>query len=98
MAMEGQGQMPSEAAPQGGDGSQLVELITSISDGLAMLVDAVNSSGIAPDVAQKLDQINSQFQQVMDSAMSGGGGGGQAAPAGVSSPEAAGAMAQPAMR
>ena len=98
MAMEGQEQMPMGAEAEDGGGSQLVELISSISDGLAMLTDAVNSAGIAPEVAKQLDQINSQFQSVMDSAMSGGGGGGPVAPAGVSAPEAAGAAAQPAMR
>lgn len=96
MPMEGQAAAPAEGA--GGGDAQFAELIGSVSDGLAMITDIVNSSGASPDVAKQLEQLNSQFQQIMDGAMGGGQGAGAEAAGGMASPEAAGAKTAPAMR
>lgn len=99
------GPMPPQAAPQpgqapdaggapqeGGGANQLAEFIGNISEGLTKLVDVVGSSGNA-EAAKGLDQITQQFQQIMQSVMSGGEEQGQPPQGqGMASPEAGGAQ------
>jgi hypothetical protein len=84
------------AAPQeGGGGNDVMDLITNISDGLAMLVDAASEA--APEVSQALQKVNDDYKAVIDQLISAQGGQDPAAaqapgmsPAG-GMPEAAGA-------
>ena len=99
-AAEPNAQAPEAAPAEGGGGAdQFTDLITNISDGLAMLTDAISSSGMAPDAAKALQGLNDQYKQIVDQLMASSGGDSaepppgsapQAAP-GMGSPEAAGA-------
>lgn len=97
MAMEQA--MPPEAAPAAeapaeGGGNGVMDLITNISDGLAMLVDAASEA--APEVSQELQSVNDAFKGVIEKIMASQGAGPEAAaqaapPAAGGMPEAAGA-------
>lgn len=95
-AMPPEAQGAPAAPEQAGGGDQVTDLITNISDGLAMLVDA--ASEVAPEVSQALQKVNDDYKAIMDQLMSGAGAapadaasaGPQAAP-GNGAPEAAGA-------
>lgn len=88
MAME-QGAPAPAAAPQQGGGDQFSELVSNITDGLAMLTEVMGE--VSPDAGAELDGVSQAFQAVISKAMSGAGGGQGQVP-----PEAARGGAVPA--
>lgn len=74
---------PAGGPPQaGGQGDQIAELVSNISDGLAMLADALQD--VDPQSAQALMSMGDQYKQIMGKVM---GGSGAAGGPGMASPE-----------
>lgn len=76
------GQAPGQA-----QGGSVADLISNISKGLAMLVDA--SAQAAPEISQALQKINDEYKSVVEQMM---GQEGAKGPGGPAAPEAAGAQ------
>ncbi len=79
-----------DAAEQGGGQDQFAELVSNLSDGLSMLTQL--ASQVDPESAQGFDQINQQFQGLVQGMAQKMGGGQPPSPGGqgMASPEAGG--------
>lgn len=77
-------QMPppgAEAPPAEGGDSGIVDLVSNISNGMAMLVEVLGASNVSPDGAQKLSSLAQAFGETMNEIISSqGGAGAQAQP------------------
>ena len=97
MAMDPGAAPQPGGAPQGGaapaqGGDQFADLVSNITDGLAMLTEVL--SEMSPDVGAELDGVSKAFQSTISKAMSGAGGPPQGQ--GQTSPEASRGGAVPA--
>lgn len=63
---------PAEGQEQSGD-SQVTDLISNISNGLAMLTDAIGS--VSPELGQAWQAFNEQYKQLVEQSMQGAQGG-----------------------
>lgn len=86
---------PAEAASPEEAAGQFGELVTNLADGLSLISQL--AAQVDPESAQGFDQLNQQFQSLVDS-MSQKMGGGAPAPAGqgMASPEQGASGAVPA--